>query len=84
MNKKRVLILCTGNSCRSQMAEGFLRNMAGDKFEVFSAGVKPTQVNSLAIKVMAEAGIDISKYFRRFYYMETEIGRNSGKDKDEE
>ena len=62
MNKKRVLFLCTSNSCRSQMAEGFLRHIAGDRFEVFSAGVKPTQVNPLAIKVMAEAGIDISKH----------------------
>jgi len=59
---KKVLFLCTGNSARSQMAEGFLRNMAGDKFEVYSAGVKPTAVNSLAIKVMAEEGIDISKH----------------------
>jgi arsenate reductase len=62
MDKKRVLVLCTGNSARSQMAEGFLRHIAGDKFEVFSAGVKPTQVNPLAIKVMAEAGVDISKH----------------------
>ena len=62
MDKKRVLVLCTGNSCRSQMAEGFLRNMAGDRFEVYSAGVKPTVVNPLAIKVMAEIGIDISKH----------------------
>jgi len=62
MMRKRVLFLCTGNSCRSQMAEGFLRHIAGDRFEVFSAGVKPTQVNPLAIKVMAEAGIDISKH----------------------
>lgn len=61
MDKKRVLFLCTGNSARSQMAEGFLRHMAGDKFEVFSAGVKPTQVNPLAIKVMVEVGVDISK-----------------------
>ena len=59
---KRVLFLCTGNSCRSQMAEAFLRSMAGDKFEVFSAGVKPTTVNPLAIKVMAEVGIDISSH----------------------
>ena len=59
---KRALFLCTGNSCRSQMAEGFLRYMAGDKFEVFSAGVKPTRVNPLAIKVMAEVGVDISKH----------------------
>lgn len=62
MAQKKVLFLCTGNSCRSQMAEGFLRNMAGDKYEVFSAGVKSTQVNLLAIKVMAEVGIDISKH----------------------
>jgi len=62
MARKRVLFLCTGNSCRSQMAEGFLRHLAGDKFEVFSAGVKPTQVNPLAVKVMAEVGIDISKH----------------------
>lgn len=60
--KTKVLFLCTGNSARSQMAEGFLRHMAGDRFEVFSAGVKPTQVNPLAIKVMAEVGIDISKH----------------------
>ena len=62
MARKRVLFLCTSNSCRSQMAEGFLRHIAGDRFEVFSAGVKPTQVNPLAIKVMAEAGIDISEH----------------------
>jgi arsenate reductase len=62
MNKKRVLFLCAGNSARSRMAEGFLQHMAGDRFEVFSAGVKPTQVNPLAIKVMAEAGVDISKH----------------------
>jgi arsenate reductase (thioredoxin) len=59
---KRVLFLCTGNSCRSQMAEGFLRDIAKDKFEIFSAGVEPTQVNPFAIKVMAEVGIDISSY----------------------
>ena len=59
---KKVLFLCTGNSARSQMAEEFLRHMAGDKFEVFSAGIKPTQVSSLAIKVMNEIGIDISKH----------------------
>ncbi len=62
MYKKLVLFLCTGNSCRSQMAEGFLRHMAGDNFKVFSAGVKPTQVKPLSIKVMAEVGVDISKH----------------------
>ena len=58
--KKRVLILCTGNSCRSQMAEGVLRYYRGNDFEVFSAGTKPSSVNSTAIKVMKEIGIDIS------------------------
>ncbi|HNV24273.1 MAG TPA: arsenate reductase ArsC [Candidatus Omnitrophota bacterium] len=60
--KKRVLILCTGNSCRSQMAEGILRYLAGDKFEVFSAGTKPSEVNKTAIKVMKEINIDISSH----------------------
>jgi len=59
-DRKRVLILCTGNSARSQMAEGLLRQLAGDKFEVASAGVSPTHVKPEAIKVMAELGIDIS------------------------
>jgi thioredoxin type arsenate reductase len=58
--RKRVLILCTGNSARSQMAEGLLRHMAGDKYEVFSAGVAPSQVRPEAIEVMQEIGIDIS------------------------
>ena len=58
--KKRVLILCTGNSARSQMAEGLLRHLAGDHFEVASAGVEPTNVKPEAIEVMREAGIDIS------------------------
>ena len=60
-NKKRVLFLCTGNSCRSQMAEGFLRHYGGDNFEVYSAGISPVGVNPLAVKVMAEAGVDISE-----------------------
>ena len=59
---KKILFLCTGNSCRSQMGEGFMRHMAGNKFEVFSAGVEPTEVNPYAIKVMAETGIDISSH----------------------
>jgi arsenate reductase len=58
--KKRVLILCTGNSARSQMAEGLLRGDAGDRFEVFSAGTKPSRVRPEAIAVMRELGIDIS------------------------
>jgi len=58
--KKRVLILCTGNSARSQMAEGLLRHDAGERFDVESAGTKPGSVRPEAIAAMAEAGIDIS------------------------
>lgn len=58
--KKRVLILCTGNSARSQMAEGLLRHEAGDRFEVESAGTMPGHVRREAIAVMSEIGIDIS------------------------
>ncbi len=57
---KRVLFLCTGNSCRSQMAEAFLKLLAGDRFDVMSAGTDPVPVNPDAIRVMAERGIDIS------------------------
>ena len=60
MEKKRVLILCTGNSARSQMAEGLLRHDAGERFEVESAGTKPGIVRPEAIAVMKELGIDIS------------------------
>ncbi len=57
----RVLILCTGNSCRSQMAEGFLRRLRPD-WEIYSAGTFPAdRVHPLAVKVMAEAGVDISR-----------------------
>jgi arsenate reductase len=59
-DKKRVLILCTGNSARSQMAEGLLRHDAGDRFEVFSAGTKPSRVRPEAVAVMRELGINIS------------------------
>jgi arsenate reductase len=58
--KKRVIILCTGNSARSQMAEGLLRAMAGDQVDVFSAGTSPSHVRSEAIAVMSELGIDLS------------------------
>jgi len=58
--KKRVLILCTGNSARSQMAEGLLRHDAGNRFEVASAGVDPSKVRPQAIEAMREVGIDIS------------------------
>lgn len=62
MKKPRVLFLCTGNSARSQMAEGLLREMAGERFEVLSAGTNPVGVNPLAIEAMQEIGIDISKH----------------------
>ncbi len=57
---KNILVLCTGNSCRSQIAEGYLRHFAGDQAQVFSAGVETHGVNPKAIQVMKEAGIDIS------------------------
>ena len=57
---KKVLVLCTGNSCRSQMAEGYLRSFAKDKAAIFSAGVEIHGVNPLAVKMMKEDGIDIS------------------------
>lgn len=57
---KKVLVLCTGNSCRSQIAEGFLRHFAGDIAEIYSAGVETHGVNPRAVATMAEAGIDIS------------------------
>ena len=63
MTKPRVLILCTGNSCRSHMAEGILRHAAGDLFEVFSAGSKPAgYVHPKAIAALAELGIDIAHH----------------------
>jgi len=61
-NRKQVLFLCTHNSARSQMAEGLLRRIYGDKYRVFSAGTEPSRVNPFAIKVMKELGIDISDH----------------------
>jgi arsenate reductase (thioredoxin) len=59
--KQNVLFLCTGNSCRSQMAEGLLRHLGGERFEALSAGLEPNhEVHPLAIQVMKEIGIDIS------------------------
>ncbi|NIO11253.1 MAG: arsenate reductase ArsC [Deltaproteobacteria bacterium] len=60
IKRKRVIFLCTHNSCRSQMAEGFLRHHGGDRFEVFSAGISPSSVHPMASEVMAERGIDLS------------------------
>ena len=59
---KKVLVLCTGNSCRSQIAEGYLRYFAGNKAEIYSAGVETHGVNPKAIETMKEDGIDISKH----------------------
>lgn len=60
MKKIKILFLCTGNSCRSQMAEGWARHLKGDIIEAYSAGIEKHGLNPLAIKVMAEAGVDIS------------------------
>jgi len=63
--KKSVLFLCTGNSCRSQMAEGLLRHIKGDEYDVFSAGTHPTQVHPNAVRVMNEIGINISQHMSK-------------------
>jgi arsenate reductase len=60
MSKKKILFLCTGNSCRSQMAEGFAKTMGKDVWEAHSAGINPVGLNPNAVRVMAEAGLDIS------------------------
>lgn len=59
-DKYKILFLCTGNSCRSQMAEGWTRRLKSDLFEAYSAGVEPKGIDPRAVKAMAEAGIDIS------------------------
>ena len=59
--KIRILFLCTGNSCRSQMAEGWARQLKGDRIEPFSAGIEAHGLNPLAVRAMAEAGVDISR-----------------------
>ena len=60
--KKKVLFICTGNACRSQIAHGFLNDLSSTTFEVFSAGSQPSQVHPITISVMEEVGIDISKH----------------------
>ncbi|SDF58854.1 protein tyrosine phosphatase [Dyadobacter soli] len=62
---KRILVLCTGNSARSQLAQGYLQHFAGDRAEVYSAGVDPKGVNPVAIQVVAEDGLDISHHTAR-------------------
>lgn len=61
IEKLRMLFLCTGNSCRSQMAEAWTKHLKADKFDVYSAGVEPKAIDPRAIKAMAEVGLDISK-----------------------
>lgn len=63
--KIKILFLCVGNSCRSQMAEAFANTLRQDEIEAFSAGVNPSKVNERAMKVMAEAGIDISNHYSK-------------------
>lgn len=65
MMNRKVLFLCTGNSCRSQMAEGFLRHLAGNRFDVASAGTHPVGLNPGAVEVMREIGIDISPHWSK-------------------
>lgn len=62
MEKVKILFLCTGNSCRSQMAEGWTRHLKADLIEPYSAGVEPHAIDPRAVKVMEEVGIDISQY----------------------
>ena len=61
MKKRRALFLCTGNSCRSQMAEGWARALHPEQIDAFSAGIDPGRIDARAVRVMAEAGIDISR-----------------------
>ena len=65
MRKVKVLFLCTGNSCRSQMAEGWARALKGDVIEPYSAGIEKHGMNPHAVKVMAEAGVDISRQYSK-------------------
>ena len=77
MDKKKILFLCTHNSARSQMAEGLMNHLHGDRYQAFSAGTEPGTVHPLAVKVMAEIGIDISahrsKHLREFAGREMDL-----------
>jgi arsenate reductase (thioredoxin) len=61
VSKKGILFLCTGNSCRSQMAEGFAKKMLSNDLKIFSAGIEPKRIHPMTVKVMQEIGIDISQ-----------------------
>lgn len=63
--KIKVLFLCTGNTCRSQIAQGWVRHLKGDIMDAYSAGISPAHLNQTAVKVMAEAGVDISKQYSK-------------------
>ncbi len=65
MRRIRILFLCTGNSCRSQMAEAWARHLRGDRLEPYSAGIEKHGMNPCAVKVMAEAGVDLSRHFSK-------------------
>jgi arsenate reductase len=65
MKKTKILFLCTGNSCRSQMAEGWARHLKGDVIEAYSAGIEKHGLNPMAVKAMAEAGVDISGQYSK-------------------
>jgi arsenate reductase len=73
ITKKRVLFLCTGNSCRSQIAEGWARAQHGGILEAYSAGTDPHGINPLAVKVMAEVGVDISQHSSKHLSSLTQI-----------
>ncbi len=86
MSKIKILFLCTGNSCRSQMAEGWARHLKSDVLESYSAGIEKHGMNPHAVKVMSEAGVDISKQYSkttaetgsvRFDYVVTVCGHAS-------
>ena len=62
LKKEKIIFICTGNACRSQIAEGIMRHLVGNKHDVFSAGSHPTLVHPISIKVMKEIGIDISSH----------------------
>ena len=62
LDKKNIIFICTGNACRSQIAHGLIEHIAGDRFNVFSAGSYPNRVHPMSIKIMEEIGIDISHH----------------------